>query len=104
MTGAPAIDVDRLLTGDRRTLARAITLVESTRADHRTDATALVDALLPHTGGAIRIGISGPPGVGKSTFIEAFGLHLVESGHKLAVLAIDPSSSLTGGSILGDKT
>lgn len=90
--------------GDRRALARAITLVESTRADHRADAAALLDALLPHTGGAIRVGISGPPGVGKSTFIEAFGLHVVEQGHRLAVLAVDPSSSLTGGSILGDKT
>ena len=90
--------------GDRRALARAITLVESTRVDHRADAAVLLDTLLPHTGGAIRVGISGPPGVGKSTFIEAFGLHVVERGHRLAVLAVDPSSSLTGGSILGDKT
>jgi LAO/AO transport system kinase len=90
--------------GDRRALARAITLVESTRADHRERADALVGTLLPHTGGAIRLGISGPPGVGKSTFIEAFGTHLTGSGHRVAVLAVDPSSSRSGGSILGDKT
>jgi len=90
--------------GDRRSLARAITLVESTRADHRADAAAVLDALLPSTGGSVRLGISGSPGVGKSTFIEAFGLHLVDQGRKVAVLAVDPSSSRTGGSILGDKT
>lgn len=92
------------MAGDRRALARAITLVESTRADHRREATALVDGLLPHTGEAVRLGISGPPGVGKSTFIEAFGTHLTEAGHRVAVLAVDPSSSRSGGSILGDKT
>ncbi len=90
--------------GDRRSLARAITLVESTRADDQERAGALLDALTPDAGGALRIGITGSPGVGKSTFIEAFGLHLVETGHKVAVLAVDPSSSRTGGSILGDKT
>jgi LAO/AO transport system kinase len=90
--------------GDRRALARAITLVESTRADHRDRALALLDALLPATGGAIRVGISGAPGAGKSTFIEALGVHLVDAGHRVAVLAVDPSSTRTGGSILGDKT
>ena len=79
-------------------------MVESTRPDHRADAAALLDALLPHTGSAVRVGISGAPGVGKSTFIEAFGVHLVEAGHRVAVLAVDPSSSRSGGSILGDKT
>ena len=88
----------------RRALAKAITLIESTRPEHRTRADALLDALLPHTGGALRLGISGVPGVGKSTFIETLGLHLVERGHRVAVLAVDPSSSVSGGSILGDKT
>ena len=95
---------DAVLDGDRRALARAITLVESTRADHRADAALLLDAVLAHTGRAVRIGISGPPGVGKSTFIEALGTHLAEAGHRLAVLAVDPTSARTGGSILGDKT
>jgi LAO/AO transport system kinase len=90
--------------GDRRALARAITLVESTRADHRTDAVELIEELMPATGGAVRVGISGAPGAGKSTFIEALGAHVVDSGKRLAVLAVDPSSSRTGGSILGDKT
>ena len=90
--------------GDRRALARAITRVESTRADHQAEAEALLAKLLPATGGAARIGISGPPGVGKSTFIEAFGLHLIGQGHRVAVLAVDPSSPRSGGSILGDKT
>jgi LAO/AO transport system kinase len=90
--------------GDRRSLARAITLAESTRPDHREEAVALLDELLPSTGGAIRVGISGAPGAGKSTFIEALGLHLVDHGHRLAVLAVDPSSRRSGGSILGDKT
>jgi LAO/AO transport system kinase len=97
------------LTGDepnakRRALAKAITLLESTRADHRARADALLNALLPATGKAMRLGISGVPGVGKSTFIEALGLALIAKGHSVAVLAIDPSSSLSGGSILGDKT
>ena len=91
-------------SGDRRALARAITLIESTRVDHREQAEALLEALLPHTGRAIRVGISGVPGVGKSTFIEAFGQHVIAAGHKVAVLAVDPSSQRTGGSILGDKT
>ncbi len=93
-----------LRAGDRRALARAITLVESSRADHRAEAVELLDAVLADTGRSIRIGISGPPGVGKSTFIEALGLHVLAQGHRLAVLAVDPSSARTGGSILGDKT
>ena len=100
--------LDPLLHGapmaQRRAMAKAITLLESTRADHRTQGDALLTALLPHTGRALRLGISGVPGVGKSTFIEALGLYLVRQGLKVAVLAIDPSSSVTGGSILGDKT
>jgi LAO/AO transport system kinase len=90
--------------GDRRSLARAITLVESTRPDHRAEATELLTELLPHTGNSIRLGITGTPGSGKSTFIEALGLHLTGRGHRVAVLAVDPSSARTGGSILGDKT
>lgn len=93
-----------LLEGNRRALARAITLVESSRADHREQAQALLAEIMPKTGGAVRIGLSGAPGVGKSTFTEAMGLHLTGLGHKVAVLAVDPSSALTGGSILGDKT
>lgn len=93
-----------LRAGQRRALAKAITLIESTRADHQAEAQALLTELLPYTGNAIRIGISGVPGVGKSTFIEALGLYLIRQGHRLAVLAVDPSSSITGGSILGDKT
>ena len=93
-----------LLAGQRRALAKAITLVESSRPDHRLRAQALLDRLMPHTGGALRIGISGVPGVGKSTFIETFGMHLLALGLRVAVLAVDPSSPLTGGSILGDKT
>jgi len=93
-----------LRTGDRRALARAITLVESTRADHRAEAERLIAAVLPHTGGATRLGITGPPGAGKSTFIERFGLDGVERGKKLAVLAVDPASKRGGGAILGDKT
>jgi LAO/AO transport system kinase len=103
MAGASTL-TDDLLGGDRRALAKAITLVESTRPDHRDEAVALVDAVLPRTGGATRVGISGSPGVGKSTFIEALGLHVVEQGLTLAVLAVDPSSARSGGSILGDKT
>jgi LAO/AO transport system kinase len=96
--------VDGLQAGDRRALARAITLVESIRDDHRREATAVLDRVLPATGRAVRIGISGPPGVGKSTFIEAFGTSLTDAGHQVAVLAVDPSSARSGGSILGDKT
>jgi LAO/AO transport system kinase len=95
---------DAVRAGDRRALARAITLVESTRADHRAAAVALLDAILPATGTATRVGISGAPGAGKSTFIEALGMHLVDAGHRVAVLAVDPSSARSGGSILGDKT
>ncbi|MFD0937679.1 methylmalonyl Co-A mutase-associated GTPase MeaB, partial [Methylobacterium trifolii] len=94
----------RLLSGDRAALARAITLAESKRADHRALARDLIDAVLPETGRAIRVGITGVPGVGKSTTIDALGSNLTASGHKVAVLAVDPSSSRTGGSILGDKT
>ena len=90
--------------GDRRALAKAITLLESTRTEHRRRADAVLDALLPHAGGALRLGISGVPGVGKSTFIEALGMFLLARGHKVAVLAVDPSSGVSGGSILGDKT
>jgi len=88
----------------RRAIAKAITLLESTRADHRAQADELLTALLPHTGKSFRLGISGVPGVGKSTFIEALGLYLIDKGHRVAVLAVDPSSSVSGGSILGDKT
>ena len=95
---------DRILTGDRRALARAITLVESRRADHRAQATALLDQLAKHQRQALRIGLSGTPGVGKSTFIESFGLMLTGQGLRVAVLAVDPSSARSGGSILGDKT
>ncbi len=93
-----------VLAGDRTAVSRAITLVESTRADHRAVARDLLAELAPHAGGAVRIGISGVPGVGKSTFIEAFGSHLTGHGLKVGVLAIDPSSVRTGGSVLGDKT
>ncbi len=93
-----------LVQGDRAALARAITLVESTREDHQHEAQKLLNSLLPRTGNSIRVGITGVPGVGKSTFIEAFGLHVIGQGHKVAVLAVDPSSTRTGGSILGDKT
>jgi LAO/AO transport system kinase len=93
-----------LLAGDRRALARAITLIESTRGDHRERADALLAEVLPHAGKSVRLGITGVPGVGKSTFIERFGLSLIEQGRSLAVLAIDPSSKRGGGSILGDKT
>lgn len=103
-SATPSINIEALLSGDRRTLAKAITLVESSRSDDRAQATRLVNNVLPHTGKSIRLGISGVPGVGKSTFIESFGLNLVEASRKLAVLAVDPSSPLAGGSILGDKT
>jgi LAO/AO transport system kinase len=89
---------------NRRELAKAITLVESTRPDHRAEARALLQSVLASTGGAVRVGVSGPPGAGKSTLIEALGLRVVEAGTSLAVLAVDPSSRRTGGSILGDKT
>ena len=95
---------DGVRSGDRAVLARAITLIESTRADHRDLAQRLLVELLPSAGGAHRIGITGVPGVGKSTFIDAFGTMLTGGGHRVAVLAVDPSSNRTGGSILGDKT
>ncbi|QCB51117.1 methylmalonyl Co-A mutase-associated GTPase MeaB [Rhodococcus sp. PAMC28707] len=102
------IDIDAVaksvLANDRSGLARAITLVESTRADHRDLAQQLLLQLLPKAGGAHRVGITGVPGVGKSTFIDALGMRLIEQGHRVAVLAVDPSSTRTGGSILGDKT
>ncbi len=88
----------------RRAIAKTITLLESTRADHRAQADELLTGLLPHTGKSFRLGISGVPGVGKSTFIEALGLYLIGRGHRVAVLTIDPSSTVSGGSILGDKT
>ena len=91
-------------TAQRRAIAKTITLLESTRADHRAQADELLTALLPHTGQAFRLGISGVPGVGKSTFIEVLGLYLIAQGHRVAVLTIDPSSTVSGGSILGDKT
>ncbi|MFC9246149.1 methylmalonyl Co-A mutase-associated GTPase MeaB [Streptomyces sp. NPDC057136] len=104
----PIIDIDRyaegVLDGKRAYIARAITLVESTRAEHRVLAQQLLSRLLPHAGRARRIGISGVPGVGKSTFIDALGTMLTGLGHRVAVLAVDPSSTRTGGSILGDKT
>lgn len=93
-----------VLGGDRGILGRTITLVESNRSEHIAEAQAILQQLLPHTGKSMRIGITGVPGVGKSTFIEALGVHLLEQGMRVAVLAVDPSSSITGGSILGDKT
>jgi LAO/AO transport system kinase len=105
---ARAVDVDAyeagVLSGDRTTLGQAITLVESRLADHQAKAQELLVRLLPKSGGAVRVGITGVPGVGKSTFIDALGTMLTERGHRVAVLAVDPSSSRTGGSILGDKT
>jgi LAO/AO transport system kinase len=103
MSLAPVI-LGRPGPAQRRAMAKAITLLESTRADHRAQADALLTELLPHSGRSLRLGISGVPGVGKSTFIEALGLNLIEAGHRVAVLAVDPSSSVSGGSILGDKT
>jgi len=96
--------VDGVLAGKRRALAKTITLIESTLTEHQERAQKVVASLLPHTGRAIRVGISGVPGAGKSTFIEALGIWLIDNGHRLAVLAVDPSSSVSGGSILGDKT
>lgn len=99
-----AVDIDALRAGNRRALAKAITLIESKRDDHREQAQHVLEAVLPHAGNSVRIGITGVPGVGKSTFIEAFGLYLIAQGKKVAVLAVDPSSPVAGGSILGDKT
>lgn len=98
------IDIDALCAGQRRALAKAITLIESLRPQDRIAAQQLLEQVLPRTGRSIRIGISGIPGVGKSTFIEAFGMELIRDGHRVAVLAVDPSSPVAGGSILGDKT
>jgi len=103
-TAAPTSLGARVVAGERRALARAITLVESTRSDHRAEAGALLDDVLPATGNAVRVGITGTPGAGKSTFIEELGTRLTARGHRVAVLAIDPSSRRSGGSILGDKT
>ena len=107
MTGfSTAIEplIEGVRAGDRAMLGRAITLVESTKPEHRASARDLLQALMPHTGQALRVGITGVPGVGKSTTIEALGMYLIEAGHRVAVLAVDPSSTRTGGSILGDKT
>src|SRR5438045_8881491 len=102
----PAVDklVKGIRSGHRAALARAITLIASRRADHQAAARDMVQALLPATGKAVRVGITGSPGVGKSTTIDVLGMFLIERGHKVAVLAVDPSSARTGGSILGDKT
>ncbi|MEZ5501963.1 MAG: methylmalonyl Co-A mutase-associated GTPase MeaB [Halioglobus sp.] len=99
-----SFDLQALLGGNRRALAKAITVVESTLEAHREEAQSILEQVLPHSGNSIRIGITGVPGVGKSTFIEAFGLYLIAQGKRVAVLAVDPSSPIAGGSILGDKT
>ena len=104
LTQEAAALADGVLAGSRRALAQAITLIESTRGDHRVAASALLQRLIPHAGNSIRLGISGVPGVGKSTFVEALGNHVIDSGHRVAVLTVDPSSAISGGSILGDKT
>ena len=96
--------LNSLLAGDRRALGKAITRLESSRAADQGVAQELLQGALNHSGNSVRVGITGSPGVGKSTFIEAFGLHLIEQGHRVAVLAVDPSSPVAGGSILGDKT
>ena len=98
------IDFKKFISGDRRSLAKAITLIESSRPEDNTQAQHFLEKILPHTGKSLRVGITGVPGVGKSTFIESFGLFLINKGFKVAVLAIDPSSPISGGSILGDKT
>ncbi|MGH1480051.1 MAG: methylmalonyl Co-A mutase-associated GTPase MeaB [Geminicoccales bacterium] len=104
MNADPKRLANKILSGDRRSLARGITLIESARPDHQEQAQVLVEMLLPHTGHAIRLGITGTPGAGKSTFIEAFGIHVIGESEQIAVLAVDPSSQRSGGSILGDKT
>jgi LAO/AO transport system kinase len=98
------VDIDRLKQGNRRALAKAITLIESKRPQDRKSSQAVLEQILPESGNSIRIGITGIPGVGKSTFIESFGMYLISLGKKVAVLAVDPSSPIAGGSILGDKT
>jgi LAO/AO transport system kinase len=102
-TRGPGFSAEAIAAGDRQALAKAITLVESSRLDDRAQALDVLEELRPRTGESTRIGVSGPPGVGKSTFIEALGLHVIEQGHQVAVLAVDPSSVVSGGSILGDK-
>jgi len=102
--GDPDTYIQGVLSCDRRLLAKTITLIESSRPEHKKLAREVLNKLLPHMGKSVRIGITGVPGVGKSTFIESFGSHVIDQGHKLAVLAIDPSSTQSGGSILGDKT
>jgi LAO/AO transport system kinase len=105
MAGTEASTLSRrVLEGDRRALAQAITLIESSRPEDRRAARLLLEELVPHSGKSFRLGISGVPGVGKSTFIEGLGNYLIDAGHKVAVLAVDPSSAVSGGSILGDKT
>ncbi len=104
LPGEPSVLAAGVREGKRRALARAITLVESTHPDHRAAADALLTELMPHSGRSMRLGISGPPGVGKSTFIEALGNLAIEKGRRVAVLTVDPSSAISGGSILGDKT
>ena len=96
--------IDGVLAKNRRIVAKTITLIESSLPSHQKKAKVIIDALLPYAGKAVRIGITGVPGVGKSTFIESFGMQLVNQGHRVAVLAVDPSSSKSGGSIMGDKT
>ena len=103
----PEVTAEAIRRGDRRALARTITALESTRPDRAAEGEAILECLVPHTGASVRVGITGPPGVGKSTFIEALGLHLIREvspARRIAVLAVDPSSPVTGGSILGDKT
>jgi LAO/AO transport system kinase len=102
--GDPQMYIDGVLAQDRRVIAKTITLIESSLPAHQEAAQKIMDALLSHTGTAIRMGITGVPGVGKSTFIDALGEHLIQKGHRLAVLAVDPSSSISGGSVMADKT
>ncbi|HKI45144.1 MAG TPA: methylmalonyl Co-A mutase-associated GTPase MeaB, partial [Balneolales bacterium] len=104
VSDALKVIVEKLCSGDRRALAQAITLVENNREDALDKAQQILEAALPYTGQSLRLGISGVPGVGKSTFIEALGMKLIGEGHRVAVLAVDPSSPASGGSILGDKT
>jgi LAO/AO transport system kinase len=102
--GGVAAFLTAIRAGERRALARAITLIESTRPDRQALGQEILEGLVGDTGGSLRVGLTGPPGVGKSSFVEALGLHLIEHGHRVAVLAVDPTSPVTGGSILGDKT
>ena len=100
---SPEDYVQGVLQGDRRVLSKTITMIESALDRHKDIARAILDQLLPHAGGAVRLGITGVPGVGKSTFIERFGMALIRQGHKVAVLAVDPSSTRSGGSIMADE-